>query len=385
MIWRPCTLSERYRRDSNKILQSISSIACCIVLSWGSAAHAQQAGAARPAPSVVVATVSDKEIEPPVENIGRVEAMEAIDLRARVAGFIEKIRFAPGAFVKKDDLLFLIEPARYEAAVAAAKATLARAEASRQQAVINRDRNADLVSRSATARASLDDAQAALNVAEADVAGAQASLAKADLDLSYTRITAPISGRIGQPLLTTGNLVGADSGAIARIVQIDPIRVLFSVPEGDVVTYRQTQAGAEGARKLTLTLSNGSTYDQEGKIEYIGPEIDARTGTATIGVIFPNPNGVLMPGQFVKVAIGHQQAPTGPAVAQSAVLQDRDGRFVYVLAQDNTVHQRRIETGAKLGDFWAVQSGLKADEKVVVQGTQRLADGIAVQPVEQQP
>jgi membrane fusion protein (multidrug efflux system) len=378
-------LSERYRCDTNKLLQHVSSIACCFVLLCGSTALAQQGSAGRPAPSVIVAAVAEREIDPPVENIGRVEALEAIDLRARVPGFVEKIGFAPGAFVKKGDVLFIIEPARYEAAVAAAKAQLARAEASRQQALITRDRNADLVSRSATARSALDDAQAALNVAEADVAGAQASLSKADLDLSYTRIAAPISGRIGQPLFTTGNLVGTDSGPIARLVQVDPIRVVFSVPEGDVVTYRQTQSLQKSPRRLTLTLPNGAAYDQEGKIEFVGPEIDPRTGTATVGVIFPNPDGVLMPGQFVKLAVGSQQVATGPAVAQSAVLQDRDGRFVYVLTSDNKVQQRRIETGAKLGDFWAVSSGLKAGEKIVIQGTQRLTDGIAVQPVEQQP
>ena len=377
-------------RKTNGILRYISFIACglvivCPAILSGGGALAQQAGAARPAPAVVVAPVVDREVEPPVENIGRVEALEAIDLRARVSGFIETIGFAPGAYVKKDDLLFVIEPARYEAAVTAAKAALARAEASRQQAVINRDRNADLVSRSATARASLDDAQAALNVAEADVAGAEASLAKANLDLSYTRITAPISGRIGQPLLTAGNLVGAETGTIARLVQVDPIRVVFSVPEGDVVTYRQAQAGQQTARRLTLTLANGTTYDPEGKIEFIGPEIDPRTGTATVGAIFPNPDGVLMPGQFVKIAVGSQETATGPAIQQSAVLQDRDGRFVYVLTADNRVQQRRIETGAKLGDFWAVRSGLKTGETIVVQGTQRLADGIEVQPVGQQP
>ncbi|KQV15771.1 hemolysin D [Rhizobium sp. Root1203] len=344
-----------------------------------------QEGTGRPPPSVTIETVVEEPVEPPTEHIGRVEALEAVDLRARVPGFIEEIAFTPGSSVKAGDLLFIVEPARYEAAVAAARAQVARAGAVLRQATISRDRNAELVRRNTAARAVLDDAQAAYDIANADVAAAEASLSKAELDLSYTRITAPISGRIGQPLLTRGNLVASDATVLARLVQTDPVRVAFSVAEADIITVRQAQLAGSGSGRdvfrLSLKLPNGTTYGQEGTIEFLSPEVDPQTGTVAVRTIFPNPDGILMPGQFVNLAFASTNEKMGPVIAQWAVLQDRDGRFVYVLNEDNTVHQRRIETGAKIGERWAVALGIKPGERVVVQGTQRLSDGIAVQPV----
>jgi membrane fusion protein (multidrug efflux system) len=341
----------------------------------------------RPPPVVVVQTVVDGPIEPPTESIGRVEALQAVDIRARVSGFIEKVAFGPGAAVKEGDLLFAIEPAGYQAAVATAKAQVARAEATRQQATNTRNRNAELIRRNAVARAAYDESQTALDIATADLAAAQAGLDTAELNLSYTQIAAPISGRIGQPLFTKGNFVGPDVGTIARLVQVDPVRVVFSVTEGEITSFRQKEAGEMKSRvdamKLSLRLPNGSLYQHEGNLEFLSPEVSAATGTATVGVIFPNPEDLLMPGQFVKLIVGSAEQASGPSVPQSAVLQDRDGRFLYVMGEDNIVRQRRIDTGAKVGDLWAVRQGVKSGEKVVVQGTQRLTDGIAVQPVEQ--
>lgn len=364
------------------------SLSLAIFPLWSGRLSAQDAArGGRPAPAVVVQPVVDAPIEPPAENIGRVEALEAVDVRARVSGFIEEIGFRPGAAVKEGDVLFIIEPAGYQAAVATAKAQVARAEATRQQATDNRNRNAELVRRSAVAQAAYDESQTALNIATADLAAAQAGLAKAELDLSYTRIVAPISGRIGQPLFTKGNFVGPDVGAIARLVQVDPVRVVFSVTEGEITTFRQREAAEMQSKvdaiKLNLRLPNGSVYKPEGTLEFLAPEVDSRTGTAAVGVIFPNSEGLLMPGQFVKLIVGSVQQATGPSVPQTAVMQDRDGRFVYVMDENKIVRQRRINTGAKVGDLWAVHQGVSSGEKVVVQGTQRLSDGIAVQPVEQ--
>jgi membrane fusion protein (multidrug efflux system) len=364
------------------------SLSLAIFSLWSGRLSAQDAARdGRPAPAVVVQPVVDAPIEPPAENIGRVEALEAVDVRARVSGFIEEIGFRPGAAVKEGDVLFIIEPAGYQAAVATAKAQVARSEAARQQATDNRNRNAELVRRSAVAQAAYDESQTALNIATADLAAAQAGLAKAELDLSYTRIVAPISGRIGQPLFTKGNFVGPDVGAIARLVQVDPVRVVFSVTEGEITTFRQREAAEMQSKvdaiKLNLRLPNGSVYKPEGTLEFLAPEVDSRTGTAAVGVIFPNSEGLLMPGQFVKLIVGSVQQATGPSVPQTAVMQDRDGRFVYVMDENKIVRQRRINTGAKVGDLWAIRQGVSSGEKVVVQGTQRLSDGIAVQPVEQ--
>lgn len=348
---------------------------------------AQDGALTRPLPSVILHTVKEEAINPPVDHIARIAALEAVDLRARVPGFIEKISFKPGAYVKDGDLLFTIEPARYDASVIAAKAQVARAEANRHQASNARQRNEELVGRNVVSRVTLEDAQIALDIAEAELAVAHATLSKAELELSYTRISAPISGRISEPELTEGNLVGPESAPLARLVQVDPIRVVFSISEGDIVTFRQAQLEGEKLSRdtvqINLKLPNGQLYSQEGKLEFLGPEVDSRTGTLAVRAIFPNPDGLLMPGQFVQVITRNKDTRIGPVVPQSAVLQDRQGRFVYIADQNNVVWQRRIETGAKTNDQWVVQQGLKAGETIVVQGVQRLSDGMTVQPVVQ--
>ncbi len=359
-------------------------LAGLLIASVCGVARAQAAATGRPAPVVTVQAITEGAVTPPTERIARIEAQEAVDLRARVTGFLDSIDFKPGAYVKKGDLLFAIEPARFDAAVAAAQAQVARADATRKLARDTLARNVELVRQNAMARVSREEAQTALDVAQAELAAMQANLAKAELDLSYTRITAPLSGRISQSNFSVGNLVGADSGTLARLVQIDPIRVVFSVTEGEIVSLRQAE-GAQGnaqrdALHLRLRLPNGEIYDQEGSLEFIGPEVDIRTATAAVRVLFPNPNGLLMPGQSVRIISEDRKVETGPLIAQSAVLQDREGRFVYVVDEANVARQRRIETGAKIGERWAVQRGVKLGEKVVVQGVQRLSDGMLVQP-----
>ena len=202
-------------------------------------------------------------------------------------------------------------------------------------------------------------------------------------------ITAPISGEIGRAALTVGNLVGPESGPLARIVSLDPIRVAFSMTEGFLVTVRQQEStgGAidPNALEFRLRLANGTIYGETGRIDYLENEIDPQTGTAAVRVIFPNPDRILLPGQFVSIEVTEPDAPTLPIVPQTAVLQDREGRYIFLLGNDNAVSQRRIETGARVDNGWAVTKGLAADEVVVVQGIQRLRDGMTVQPSEAQP
>ena len=203
------------------------------------------------------------------------------------------------------------------------------------------------------------------------------------------RIFAPIAGQIGRALFTQGNLVGPDSGPLARIVQLDPIRVAFPVPEGLVVTLRQQARSGGGidpdALRLTLRLPNGTEYQQPGQIEYAENEVNPRTGTVTVRAVFPNPDHVLIPHEFITLISREEEVPRLPVVPQPAVMQDREGRFVYVLSEDNTVAQQRIETGVRVDNGWAVTEGLDGGEPVVVQGVQRLSDGMTVQPSEGQP
>ena len=353
----------------------------------GSTAVAQQPAA--PPPAVVVEKVERQQASAPTRFTGRVEAIESVDVRARVTGFLHAVRFKDGQEVKDGDTLFEIEPNELEAQVASAQAQVARAEAARISAERTLGRNKTLLERNSVAPAVVDDAQATFDAAVADVQVAQATLTKAELNLSYARVTAPISGSIGRATFTEGNLVGPDSGSLARIVSLDPIRVAFAMAEGLLVTLRQHGAGGAGVDpksfKLSLRLANGTDYDEAGQVDFVENEVDPQTGTVTARAVFPNPHHILLPGQFVTLSVQEKEAPQLPVVPQAAVLQDRNGRFVYLLGKNNTVSQRRIDTGARVGNGWAVTTGLDGGEKVVVQGVQRLADGMTVQPSEGQP
>lgn len=335
------------------------------------------------APAVIVEDVSVQTIEDPEAFTARVEAIETVDIRARVQGFIQAIAFEAGQHVETGDLLFEIEPELYEAAVASARAQLAGAEADRIRAERQLARAEDLRRRDIAAQSTLDEAYAANEAAVAAVGAAEAALVRAELDLSYTRIEAPIPGEIGRATLTVGNLVGPDSGSLARIVQPDPVRVVFSIPEGILVSLRQEARGIlpdGGLLRLTLRLPNGTAYDLPGRIEYVASEVDPQTGTIAVRTIFDNPQRWLVPGQFVTMYVDEAEPPELPVVPQAAVLQDRQGRFVYLLQSDNTVAQRRIEIDARVEHGWAVTAGLAGGETIVVQGVQRLSDGMAVQP-----
>lgn len=361
----------------------------------GPPAHAQQPGAGgpppAPPPAVIVERIQVREVSDPAEFIARVEAIEAVDIRARVQGFLRAVAFEAGQEVGAGDPLFEIEPARYEAGVASARAQLARAEAARLAAERALGRTQELVERRTTAQATLDEAQAAFDIANADVEVARAALSTAELDLSYTHIAAPIAGRIGLPAYTQGNLVGPEAGALARVVQLDPVRVVFSVAEGLIVTLRQQQAAGDGggidpdALRLTLRLPNGTDYPQAGRIEHVGNEVNPQTGTVAVRIAFPNPGRLLLPNQSVTLVLREEDVPRLPVVPQTAVLQDRQGRFVYVLGENDAVSQRRIETGARVENGWAVTEGLRGGEPVVVQGIQRIGEGMTVQPSEGQP
>jgi membrane fusion protein, multidrug efflux system len=187
-------------------------------------------------------------------------------------------------------------------------------------------------------------------------------LRTAELDLSYTRIAAPIRGQIGRALFTQGNLVGPEAGPLARLVQLDPVRIVFSISEGFLVTLRQQEATGSAidpnALHLTLRLPNGADYPQTGQIEYVESEVNPQTGTVAMRAVFPNPDHILIPSQFVTLVSRETEIPTLPVVPQTAVLQDREGRFVYLLGENNTVSQRRIETGARVENGWAVTEGL---------------------------
>ncbi len=362
-------------------------VAVAVLLVSGAAAAQEQGGGENqaPPPVVTVAPVEERPLAEETSFIGRVEAIRSVDVRAQVSGFIEKVAFEEGALVEEGDLLVTLDTRRFEAALRAAEARLAGAEANAGQARQTLQRQEELVQRQTVSEAAFEDAQAGSRSAEADVAMAQAELQSARLDLDDATVEAPISGKIGAALLNAGAVTGPQGEPLARIVQLDPIRVVFALTEGELVTLRQEGPEAQGEWVLRLQLPNGTTYGQEGKFDFIGGEIDPSTGTVPVRVTFANPDAILLPGQFVTLVASEANPEQVPVVPSAALLQDRDGRYVFVLGEDDKVVRRDVRLGAAMDGVVAVEEGLKPGDVIVVQGLQRIGDGQQVEARREDP
>lgn len=332
-------------------------------LAAGIAAFAQSPPA--PLPAVSVVAISTEDVAQNVEFIGRIEAIHQVDVRARVQGFLEKVAFTEGQDVKADDLLFEIERDQYEAALLQANAQQASAEANLHIAQLTVDRRQELYDRQSGTRADLDQAVATRDAAAAAVDSARAAVRAAALNLSYTRIVSPIAGRIGRTNLTKGNVVGPESGALARVVQLDPIRVVFSISERDFINAIQQERGTavdqvKAGFVPTLRLPNGAIYPAQGRLDFVSNEVDLATGTLPVRASFANPDGVLLPGGTVSVRIRPVEARRMAMVPIQAVQENRQGRFVLVVGTDSRVEQRPIRATQQVGQYLAVEDGLKA-------------------------
>ncbi|WP_242224275.1 efflux RND transporter periplasmic adaptor subunit [Shinella zoogloeoides] len=327
-------------------------------------------------------TVQVEDVSPRHEFVGRVEAMDSVDLRSRIDGFIEKRLFDEGSVVEAGQPLFLIDARGLEIALDEARANLASAKASEADAVRRLERNRSLSQ--TVSRAVLEESQAARENAGAAVLSAEARVRQAELNLSYTRITSPLAGRIGGASLSAGSFVNASSPALARVVQMDPIRVVFSVSDRAVLDLR-TAAGEiskdELARRFepSLRLSNGQPYDRTGKIEFFGNEIDERTGTLAVRAQFANPALLLVPGQFVTVVIAETERKMRPVVPLGAVQQDREGRYVLLVDGDGKAALRRITVSEQANGNWTVDSGLEGGETLIVEGLANVTEGSPVE------
>jgi len=335
-----------------------------------------------PAPFVTVEEVTAKDVNPPDGFVGHVEAIQSVDLRARVQGYLEEVKFKEGASVKKGELLYVIEQAPYRNQVNAEKARVAKARATHTKA----EQYLRRVRRARSGAVSADDIESAVSAelhARAAVQEAQVALDQAELNLSYTTIEAPISGRIGRTRFTPGNLVGPDSGVLARIVQMHPVRVVFSMSENRLSDMEEGRLAnpleiLRRSKVIRLRLPSGEIYPSTGRPDFMDNTVDRSTGTIAFRVVFDNPKGYLLPGLYVTVLISMSSPEKLPVVPQAAVLEDREGRYVFVLGADNRAEQRRIETGEMLDTLWAVKSGLNVGERVVVEGIQKVGPG---QPV----
>ena len=313
--------------------------------------EAPQQPAAKQAPPVAVTVVKaeTRDLRPSVNFSGRVTALQKVDLRARIEGFLDKQNFTEGASVKTGDLLFEIEKAPYEAKVASAEGAVSTAKARYDRTEIELKRQTTLVSKDAAAQTKLDDARAARDEARGSLDKLEAELAQAKLQLSYTEIRAPIDGRIGRSLLTVGSFVSPSSGTLATIVAQDPIGVTFPVSQRDVQKVReQAQPGASlDDVAVYLQMGKDKRYPQTGKVNFIDVQVNAGTDTVDLRAIFPNPQGVLVDGQLVTVVLEAAKANPTLVVPVDAIQIDQSGTFVLIVNSENKIEVRPVTPGSQ--------------------------------------
>jgi membrane fusion protein, multidrug efflux system len=338
----------------------------------------EQTAVAAPPPAVSVIEVARQAVTPSISFTGRVVAIDKVDLRARVTGFLEQRQFTEGNKVQEGDLLFVIEQPPFEADVARADADVARAQASLAEAQATLGRIQEAVKSGAVSEQELDQATAAGQRAHADLLAAQAQLQTARLNLGYTEIRAPIGGRIGRANYTVGNLVGPDSGVLATIVSQDPIYVTFPVSMRILLDARRRAEKAD-ALVVRVQLPDGTMYGPPGAINFADIQVDEGTDTVDIRAQFPNPDPVLVDGQFVAVFVEGAQPQQEIVIAQSALQLDQAGAFVLTVSADNEVEQRRVQTGQALDGRVVIARGLNEGDRVIVEGLQKVRPGQEVE------
>ncbi|MGM0611069.1 MAG: efflux RND transporter periplasmic adaptor subunit [Thermodesulfobacteriota bacterium] len=368
-----CTTADTPYKQQELASNAIWCLPIIIILFLAQSAFAQQNQG--PPPLVGIETIDRQNANKPKKHIGHVEAIESVNLLARVEGYLEKFNFQEGSYVQAGQLLYVIEQPPYKARVnsAQAKITQAQAELFKAETRLRRLRAA---SRESVRQTDIDDAVAAKNFAEGKLREAEANLDTAKIDLDYTTIEAPIDGRVGKSFYKKGDLVGPSAGPLAEIVRMDPVRVVFSVSESQISTI-QNAFSNNGRLDVRIKTPGGSSF-REGKIEFVDNKVDSKLGTISVWARVDNPKGKLIPGEYVNVFLQSSKENMQPAVSQVAVQRDKDGAFVYVLGEDNKVQQRRIQTGKAIGDKYIIESGLSKGEKVVVQGIQKISPGMNV-------
>jgi RND family efflux transporter MFP subunit len=351
----------------------------------------QNAFVAPPPPKVIVAKPLQKPSVQYIEATGNTAALNSVELVARVQGYLEKRNYEDGARVKQGTLLFEIQRNTYEAQLDQAKASLASAQATALSDDLNYQRYVTLGRQGglAVTQKQIDDAKAALDAAKAAVENSKASVELAQINLGYTRVTAPFDGLVTRHLADIGALVGySGPTTLATILQVQPIYVYYTVSESVVLRIKATLA-AEGRSQrdihsipVEIGLMSEADYPHKGHIDYVSPQVNPATGTLEVRAILENADGRLLPGLFVRVRVPFERTDGALWVDQAAIGQNQLGQYLLVLSKDNSVEQRQITAGEAEGGLQVVQSGIRANDLVVTSGIQRAVPGQKINPEE---
>ncbi len=341
-------------------------------------------------PTVVVETVTTDDMEIYGEYVGRIRAQQFVEIRARVEGYLEEMLFEEGTYIKKDQVLFVIDPKLYKARVDGARAQLQKDKALELKAKRDLDRIRPLFEQNAASQLDLDNAIASYESAVSAVIMSEADLAQAELALGYTTVRSPISGYISERNVDIGTLVGpGGKSLLATIVKSDTVRVDFSMTALDYLRSkeRNVNLGHQDPTRgwnpyITVTLADDSVYPYEGLVDFADPQVDPQTGTFSVRAEMPNPDHVLLPGQFTKVKLLLDVREGAVVVPSKAVIIEKGGAFIYVIRPDNVAERRFIELGPETDNMMIVERGLIPGERVVVEGYHKLMPGMTVEIVE---
>ncbi|MGZ5526409.1 MAG: efflux RND transporter periplasmic adaptor subunit [Methylomonas sp.] len=367
----------------------IGLLAVTLAAMIGCGNHDDAAPKQGPLPNVKIAQPLSQQVTEWDEYTGRIEAVNSVDVRARVSGYLEKVNFKAGDKVHKGDLLFMIDPKPFTAQLNYAVAELERAKARHELAKNDLARAERLFRAKAISEEEHDARSKGLREAVASVQSAQANVYTARLNLEFTEVRSPIDGRIGRELITAGNLVnggGGDATLLTFIVSTDPVYVYVDADERSALKYRR-QAQQEGRGSLEdektpveLAVADEVNFPHQGHLDYESPREDAATGTVTLRGVFPNPDELLSPGFFARMRVRGSAPYPAILVPDRAIGTDQAQRFVWVVNQDNQVEYRKVELGAHIGQSRVITQGLKPEDWTVIEGLQRIKPGAKVNP-----
>ena len=332
------------------------------------------------APPVTVSQPLVQQVVDWDEFVGRFEAIQDVEVRPRASGYLQGVHFRDGEFVRKGQLLFTIDARPTEAALAQARAQLAQAQATLANARTELARSQSLASQRAASQEEVESRQAAVRSGAAQVAAAQANVRARELDLGFTRVTAPISGRISERNVDPGNSVTADQTVLTRIVSIDPLHFVFQGSEALLLKYQREGSGVRPGSPVRVKLSDENDFTHAGTLDFVDNAIDAGAGTIRARAIMPNPGGFLKPGMFGSLRLEASQPYDAMLVPDTAVMADAARQIVLVVGKDGTVAAKPVQTGALRGNLRVIRSGIAREDRVIIGGIQRARPGQKVTP-----